>query len=97
MKTLLVFVAPVFLFCGCGVKEGAEFYSLQTQNNKLANSVSNLQVQVNALAAENNSLRSAVSTNSVAIGYLIEDERKGEVNLKKLQDQVLKIQENNKQ
>ncbi|HEV2330893.1 MAG TPA: hypothetical protein VGY56_19100 [Verrucomicrobiae bacterium] len=78
------------LLTGCGVKEGAEFYSLQKQDNRLANAVSNLQVQVNGLIVENNSLRTELATNSQAVGLLIQDERQQELNFKKLQKQVSK-------
>jgi chromosome segregation ATPase len=91
-KVLFVFVTlPLFLY-GCGVKEGAEFYSLQKQDNQLLNTVSNLQIQINDMVAENNRVRSELATNSQAVGFLIQDERQQELNYQKLQDQLSKIQ-----
>jgi hypothetical protein len=89
-KAVFAFVTLMFFLTGCGVKEGAEFYSLQKQDNRLANAVSNLQVQVNELIIENNGLRTELATNSQAVGLLIQDERQQELNFEKLQKQVSK-------
>jgi uncharacterized protein YlxW (UPF0749 family) len=83
-KALIAMPVLIFLISGCGVKEGAEFYTLQKEHNQLQNSVSNLQVQVKELTAENNSLRIELATNSQAVHLLIEDERKQELNFQKL-------------
>ena len=71
-------------------KEGAEFYTLQKEHNQLQNSVSNLQVQVTELMAENNSLRIELATNSQAVNLLIQDERKHELDFQKLLEQASK-------
>jgi uncharacterized protein (DUF3084 family) len=92
VKTLFVFVTLPLLLSGCGVKEGAEFYSLQKQDNQLRNTVSNLQMQINEMVAENNRVRSELATNSEAVGFLIQDERQQELNYQKLQEQLSKIQ-----
>lgn len=89
-SAVLAFSTLVFFISGCGVKEGAEFYALQKQDNHLFESVSNLQVQVNELIVENNRLRVELATNSQAVGLLIQDERKQELNFEKLQKQVAK-------
>jgi hypothetical protein len=89
-NAVLAFSTLVFLVAGCGVKEGAEFYSLQKQDNRLAESVSNLQVQVNELLVENNRLRIQSATNSQAISFLIEDERKNQLIIQKLLKQASK-------
>jgi intracellular sulfur oxidation DsrE/DsrF family protein len=87
-KSLFAFAALIFLLAGCGVKEGAEFYTLQKEHNQLQNSVSNLQVQVKELMAENNSLRIELATNSQAVNLLIQDERKHELEFQKLLKQA---------
>jgi hypothetical protein len=92
MKMLIVLVVPLFLLCGCGVKEGAEFYALQKQNDKLTGSVSNLQVQVEQLVGENQSLQKMAATNAVAISLLIEDQRQSQKNQQTLQEQLLKLE-----
>ena len=92
MKMLIVLVAPVLLLSGCGVKEGTEFYALQKQHDNLAESVSNLQVQVEELVADNRSLQRMAATNAVAISLLIEDQRQSEKNLQALQEQFLKLE-----
>ncbi len=97
MKTLLIIVILPLLFSGCGVKEGAEFYSLQKQDNRLADSVSNLQVQVDALITENSRLSSELATNSLATHFLIEDQQTSKANLEKLQAQLDKLQKQLKQ
>lgn len=89
-RTLLVFVTMLLFLSGCGVKEGAEFYALQKQDNELAETVSNLQVQVKELIAENNSLHIELATNSQAVSFLIQDERQQELSLEKLQKQESK-------
>lgn len=89
-KAALAFAALIFLVAGCGVKEGVEFYTLQKEHNQLQSSVSNLQVQVNELIAENNSLRIELATNSQAVNFLIQDERKQELNFQKLLKQESK-------
>ena len=96
-KTLFVFVTLPLLLSGCGVKEGAEFYSLQKQDNQLLNTVSNLQIQINEMVAENNRVRSQLATNSEAVGFLIQDERQQEINYQKLQDELSKIRKEIKQ
>ncbi|HEY1788205.1 MAG TPA: hypothetical protein VGJ73_08630 [Verrucomicrobiae bacterium] len=83
-KAAFAFSSLIFLISGCGVKEGAEFYALQKQDNQLAESVSNLQVQVNTLTVENNSLRVELATNSQAVSLLIQDERQQELNFQRL-------------
>ena len=93
-KTVFAFVIPVFFLSGCGVKEGAEFYALQKQDNHLAESVSNLQVQVNELILENKGLRAELATNSQAVSLLIQDERKNEVNYQEFLKQLGKVQKN---
>lgn len=92
-KALFAFPPLILVIAGCGVKEGAEFYALQKEHNELENSVSNLQVQVNELAAENNSLRIELATNSQAVNLLIQDERKNELNFQKLLKQTTKNSE----
>lgn len=92
MKMLFALVTLSFLLSGCGVKEGAEFYALQKQDNQLANSVSNLQAQVNELVAENERLRQDLDTNSLAVHFLIQDDRQNSLNVQKLQKQVNQIQ-----
>ena len=89
-RALYVTTALVFLTAGCGVKEGAEFYTLQKEHNQLQNSFSNLQVQVKELTAENNSLRIELATNSQAVSLLIQDERQQELNFQKLLKQTSK-------
>jgi regulator of replication initiation timing len=89
-KALFAFPALVILIAGCGVKESAEFYTLQKEHNQLQNSVSNLQVQVTELMAENNSLRIELATNSQAVNLLIQDERKHELDFQKLLKQASK-------
>jgi hypothetical protein len=84
VRTVLLFSPMIFLISGCGAKEGAEFYALQKQDNRLADDVSNLQVQVNELVAQNNGLRTELATNSQAISLLIQDERQQELNFQKL-------------
>ena len=90
-KAVFAFLLLLFLLSGCGVKEGAEFYALQKQDNQLENTVSNLQLEVNGLIAENNGLRAQLATNSQAISYLIQDERQQELENQKLRKQLSKI------
>lgn len=89
-KTVFAFVTLALFLSGCGVKEGAEFYALQKQDNRLTDSVSNLQVQVNELVVENNSLRTELATNSRAVSFLIQDEREQQLNFQKLLKQASK-------
>ncbi|HEX3627067.1 MAG TPA: hypothetical protein VH280_16785 [Verrucomicrobiae bacterium] len=90
IRALFVFVTLIFILSGCGVKEGAEFYALQKQNERLTETVSNLQIQVSELIVENNDLRRVLATNSLAVSFLIQDERKQELSLEKLQKQASK-------
>jgi hypothetical protein len=96
-RILIVSSTLVFLVTGCGVKEGAEFYTLQKQDHKLTETVSNLQVQVEILMAENNGLRTGLATNSEAVRLLVQDERQHELDFQKLQEQLSKIQKQIKQ
>jgi cell division protein FtsB len=89
-NAIFALLALIFLVAGCGVKEGAEFYTLQKEHNQLQDAVSNLQVQVTELTAENNSLRIELATNSRAVNFLIQDERKEELNFQKLMKQASK-------
>lgn len=89
-KTVFASVMLALFFSGCGVKEGAEFYALQKQDNRLADTVSNLQVQVNELMVANNGLRTELATNSRAVSLLIQDERRQEINFQKLLKQASK-------
>ena len=89
-KALLASATLIFLLVGCGVKEGTEFYALQREHDQLENTVSNLQFQVKQLVADNNSLRIELATNSQAVNFLIQDERKQELTLQKLLKQASK-------
>lgn len=97
IRILIVSSTLVFLVTGCGVKEGAEFYTLQKQDHKLAETISNLQVQVETLMTENNGLRTELATNSETVRSLVQDERQQELDFQKLQDQLSKIQKQIKQ
>ena len=90
-KTLFVFVTLPFLLSGCGAKEGAEFYALQKQDNQLQNTVSNLQIEVDALIAQNNGLRAELATNSQAINRLTLKGQQQEINIEKLQYKISRI------
>ena len=91
MKTAFVLVTLPLLLSGCGAKKGAEFSALQRQDNQLQNTVSNLQIQVNALIAENNGLRAELATNSQAINRLTLKAQENEINIEKLQYKISRI------
>lgn len=99
MKTVFVLVTLVLTvsLSGCGVKEGAEFYALQRQDNQLWNTVSNLQTQVNVLVVENNRMQGELATNSQAVVFLIQDERQQDLKFEKLQDELSRVRKQIKQ
>ena len=72
-KSSLLFILPVLLLCSC-TKEGAQFYALQSQDDQLCETVSNLQQQVKALVAQNSILKGQLDTNAMAVALLMKDQ-----------------------
>jgi chromosome segregation ATPase len=74
LRIFLLLILPVILLCGCTEKEGAQFYALQSQDDQLYVTVSNLQQQVKALATQNSVLKGQLDTNAMAIALLMKDQ-----------------------
>ena len=90
-KAAFAFWPLLLLLSGCGAKEGAEFYALQKQDNQLQNTVSNLQIEVDALVAENNRLSMELATNSQAINRLTLKGQQQEIDIEKLKYKISRI------